>query len=120
MDAVGSGGRIVVHITGACVQRGSTLRGVRVNIYDNGPGIPPEVRQRLFTPFVSMKGDQGTGLGLWISKGIIEKNGGSMRFRTSTGERHGTCFSIFIPDHSDTAETATVEHAAKFSSARQS
>jgi PAS domain S-box-containing protein len=107
MDAVGSGGKILVHITSARSRHQPSLRGVRVNIYDNGPGIPVEIRRNLFSPFVSMKGDQGTGLGLWISKGIIEKNGGSIRFRTCTTERHGTCFSIFIPDQA--AELATQE-----------
>jgi signal transduction histidine kinase len=98
MDAVGSGGRIIVHITPAVLPTDPTARGARVSIYDNGPGIPVAIRSQLFTPFVSMKGDQGTGLGLWISKGILEKNGGSIRFRTCTGEPHGTCFSVFIPD----------------------
>jgi len=119
MDAVGSGGKIVVHVTAAKVLNASS-RGVRVSIYDNGAGIPLEVRQRLFAPFVSMKGDQGTGLGLWISKGIIEKNGGSIRFRTSTGKRHGTCFSIFIPDQNVAVfeENALVEAANSSSTQR--
>ena len=121
MDAVGSGGRIVIHITGGNALNGSSARGVRVNIYDNGPGIPLEVQQRLFAPFVSMKGDQGTGLGLWISKGIIEKNRGLIRFRTSTGERHGTCFSIFIPDHNESAvQEPALAQAASSSLTRQS
>lgn len=120
MDAIGSGGKIVVHISGL-IRDGSSRPGIRVSIFDNGSGIPMEVRQRLFTPFVSMKGDQGTGLGLWISKNIIEKNGGSIRFRTSTGERHGTCFSIFIPDHAkELPEETVLAQAANSSSSQES
>jgi signal transduction histidine kinase len=121
MDAAGSGGNIFVHITHAKARDGSAATGVRVNIYDNGPGISLDVRQRLFTPFVSMKGEQGTGLGLWISKGIVEKNGGSIRFRTSTGERHGTCFSVFVPDQAENAsEKNALARAANSFSTQQS
>jgi signal transduction histidine kinase len=71
---------------------------VRLSVADSGPGISLATRRRLFEPFFSTKADLGTGLGLWISKGIIENHGGSLRYRSSTRrERHGTVFSIFIP-----------------------
>jgi len=72
--------------------------GLRIVIADNGAGIPDEIRHRIFEPFFTTKGERGTGLGLWVTRGIIEKHGGSIRFRSSTrSEAHGTCFSIFLP-----------------------
>ncbi len=73
--------------------------GVRVVIADNGVGISSENRRRLFEPFVTTKGERGTGLGLWVSSGIVKKHEGSIRLRSSTRTgRSGTCFSIFLPD----------------------
>jgi PAS domain S-box-containing protein len=72
--------------------------GVRVSIFDTGVGILPEHARRIFEPFFSTKDAKGTGLGLWISKGIVQKYEGSIRFR-SMRDGHGnvTCFSVFIP-----------------------
>lgn len=99
IDAVGTGGKIVVHITAGHDWNDSSKSGARVFIFDNGSGIPAEQRPQLFTPFFSMKGDRGTGLGLWISKGIMEKNGGWIRFRSRTSKPAGTVFYVFIPNH---------------------
>jgi PAS domain S-box-containing protein len=72
--------------------------GLRVVVADNGRGIPDEIREKIFEPFFTTKGESGTGLGLWIATGIIEKYGGSMRVRSTTREgRSGTCFSVFLP-----------------------
>ena len=72
--------------------------GVRVAISDTGTGIAPEDAKRLFEPFFSTKSSKGTGLGLWISRGIIQKYDGSIRFR-SISLPHGkaTCFAVSIP-----------------------
>jgi signal transduction histidine kinase len=73
-------------------------RGLRFLVADNGRGIPQEIRDKIFEPFFTTKGESGTGLGLWITKGIVEKYGGNMRLRTSTRDsRSGTCFSVFLP-----------------------
>jgi signal transduction histidine kinase len=50
----------------------------------------------MFQAFATTKGEQGTGLGLWVSKRLVEQHGGRLRFRTSTGERHGTVFQVFV------------------------
>jgi signal transduction histidine kinase len=72
--------------------------GLRLVIADNGAGIPQDIRPRIFEPFFTTKGERGTGLGLWVTRGIIEKHGGAIRFRSSTrAEAHGTCFSIYLP-----------------------
>ena len=69
--------------------------GVRVLIIDNGSGIPNGVRDQLFSPFFSTKQEQGTGLGLWVSKQIVTRHGGTIRFRSVPGK--GTCFAVFLP-----------------------
>lgn len=76
-------------------------QGVRLVIADNGPGIPHELRSRIFEPFFSTKEEKGTGLGLWVSQGIIHKHGGRIRVRSSVRpEQSGTVFSVFLPtDH---------------------
>jgi signal transduction histidine kinase len=67
-------------------------------VHDTGVGIEPEHAKKIFEPFFSTKDAKGTGLGLWISKGIIQKYGGTIRFRSMRrGERRATCFSVFIP-----------------------
>lgn len=72
--------------------------GVGITIADNGSGIDESVRGRLFHPFFTTKGDAGTGLGLWVSRGVILRHEGSIRVRTSTApDAKGTCFHIFLP-----------------------
>jgi len=76
--------------------------GLRFLVADNGYGIPPELQKKIFDPFFTTKGEKGTGLGLWITLGIVEKSGGSLRMRSTTRQgRAGTCFSIFIPASSE-------------------
>jgi signal transduction histidine kinase len=73
-------------------------RGVRITLADTGHGISTEVKDHLFEAFKSTKGSNGSGLGLWISKGIIEKHCGSIQARSSTKPGcSGTVFSIFLP-----------------------
>lgn len=93
------GGSIRVRIESAREWRGRwSRRGVRIVVADNGPGIPPEHRKRVFDAFFTTKGERGTGLGLWVTQGIVEKLGGVIRMRTSTRPGvNGTCFSIFLP-----------------------
>jgi two-component system, chemotaxis family, CheB/CheR fusion protein len=78
IDAVGVEGRIRVRI------RGTQGGNWRISIADNGHGISSDARQRLFEPFVTTKGTTGNGLGLWISRGIVEKHGGRIRARSAT------------------------------------
>ncbi len=72
--------------------------GVRVTFADNGSGIPADSAARLFEPFFTTKDEKGTGLGLWVSRGIVQKHEGWIRMRTSTlPARHGTAFELFLP-----------------------
>jgi signal transduction histidine kinase len=72
--------------------------GVRLEFADDGPGIPAEVQSRIFEPFFTTKPvGQGTGLGLSLSHGIIERHGGRMLVSSNPGE--GATFIIELPLH---------------------
>lgn len=76
--------------------------GLHVTIADNGPGIPESVAAELFKAHVTSK-RAGTGLGLWLSKSLVLKHGGRLRFRTWRGTgRNGTVFQVWFP-HADIA-----------------
>ncbi len=66
-----------------------------ITVKDNGPGIPEEIRERLFEPFVTHGKKGGTGLGTAISKKIVEEMGGRIWFNTASGR--GTTFHIQLP-----------------------
>lgn len=69
-------------------------RQVRLSIRDTGPGIPEEIRERLFEPFVTTKRN-GSGLGLWSCYGIISDHGGTIEVESQAGQ--GTTFTIALP-----------------------
>jgi PAS domain S-box-containing protein len=72
--------------------------GVRVTVADNGHGMSHETVTRIFEPFFSTKRMTGTGLGLWVSLGIIQKHEGRIKVRSNTSSsHHGTVFSVFVP-----------------------
>ena len=91
------GGRLGVHVLES-TDASSNVHGLAVCVTDTGLGIGPAEANRLFEPFFSTKADKGTGLGLWISKGIVQKYGGSISFR-SLKRKAGTttCFRVFLP-----------------------
>jgi PAS domain S-box-containing protein len=79
---------------------GVTERGVRVTFLDNGSGISPGNLKKIFAPFYTTKKDTGTGLGLWLVKGLVEKHRGTLHVRSRTEQgRSWTAFSVFLPDH---------------------
>jgi PAS domain S-box-containing protein len=81
-----------------CVRVRPALDGVRIVVADTGCGIRPENLGRVFEPFFTTKKDTGTGLGLWVSRELIEKHGGRLAVRSSvSGRRTGTVFSLFLP-----------------------
>ncbi len=92
IDAMRTGGRLMVrahdcHVLG--------VPGVRITIADTGHGMSAAVQKRLFEPFFTTKDLNGTGLGLWISQGILERHQGRLRVRS--GEGVGTVFTLFLP-----------------------
>lgn len=94
VDAMPQGGRLVVRVSTVSL-RGS--RYARVTIADSGGGISHQVRSRLFTQFFTTKGSRGTGIGLWLTKDILQRNRGILRFRSRTNKPSGTVFSIYLP-----------------------
>lgn len=94
-DALPAGGKLRLRVTCATERHNGLRRGVRVVVADTGRGIPVSIRNKILEPFVSSKGETGTGLGLWISSEIVRKHGGNLRFRSRPGS--GTVFSIFLP-----------------------
>ena len=100
-EAVGRGGHIWVTIDPEPSTAGlggkRTEPGAIVRIRDNGPGISEEVRRQLFQPFFTTKGEHGTGLGLWVSRGIINKHGGNITIESDLADQtHGTTVSVFL------------------------
>ena len=93
-DAMTNGGKLRIrsrHIPGY-----DDLHGwVRILIADTGSGIPPEMIRSIFEPFVTTKGERGTGLGLWIVKGIIQNHAGKLSVKSRVGR--GTTFKIDLP-----------------------
>jgi signal transduction histidine kinase len=107
-DATRNGGRIVLRERSTTDSR-TGQPGVLITVADTGHGVEARLKANLFDAFRSTKGINGSGLGLWISKGIIEKHRGSIRFRSSTKPgSSGTVFQVFIPyEGSPTVEAHT-------------
>jgi two-component system C4-dicarboxylate transport sensor histidine kinase DctB len=72
-----------------------TGTAARIEIEDNGPGVPEGLRERIFDPFFSTKGDRGNGLGLWISSEIARLHGGSLGVESSAAG--GAKFVLTLP-----------------------
>jgi PAS domain S-box-containing protein len=100
LDAMTNGGELRLNIE-------KSLAGdVVVRIGDTGCGIPPENVSKIFEPFFTTKGEKGTGIGLWVIKGIVERTGGKIEVVSSTTGNTGSCFSVFLPAEKVAARTA--------------
>jgi PAS domain S-box-containing protein len=109
IDAMRRGGRLIVRAHNATVRlpdRDEEVQGVRITVADTGHGMEEATRLRIFEPFFTTKDLNGTGLGLWISSGIVQRHHGRLTVRSSTHPvHHGTAFSLFLPiDESPMAE----------------
>ena len=95
-EAMPKGGRLIV----ATNRGGGELDAhstdvVRIDVRDTGTGIGEEAIARIFEPFFSTKMEKGTGLGLWVSHGIVQAHGGTLKVRSRAGQ--GTTFTITLP-----------------------
>ncbi len=105
LDASSRGTRIRIHARKSFDPHNPLLPGVRISIADCGSGIPPRFLKEIFEPFFTTKKDTGTGLGLWVSRQLVEKNGGTLRVRSKIdGDRRGTTFSVFLPCSGKTSD----------------
>jgi signal transduction histidine kinase len=93
-DAMPQGGKLRIR-TRHLPHRGGPQGLVRILIADTGTGISPDMKDSIFDPFVTTKGENGTGLGLWIVKGTIESHSGKLSVRSALGK--GTVFKIDLP-----------------------
>ena len=103
-DAMRQGGRLVL-----CSRDGTDWKtgrsGVRITVADTGHGMSTDVKKRVFEPFYTTKEMNGTGLGLWISHGIVARHHGSLALRSSQKPGwNGTVFSLFLPDEQNASK----------------
>ena len=98
VEAMSGGGRLVLHTRLSSLASDPATKGIRITVLDNGPGIPLGIRRNLFAPFYTTKGEKGTGLGLWVSRGILDKHEGTIHLSSTVRDgRRGTAFSVFLP-----------------------
>ena len=90
-DAMTEGGTLRVTISQASRER---QEGVEVRFADTGPGVPTELREQIFNPFVTTK-QKGVGLGLSIVSKIMDDHGGALHLEADTSQ--GACFTVFFP-----------------------
>ena len=98
VEAMPNGGclGVSVHCSRAWGER--HRQGVRLVIADSGPGIADAIARKIFEPFFTTKPEKGTGLGLWVVRGLVAKHEGTVRVRSSTRPgRSGTVISILLP-----------------------
>ena len=95
IDAMPNGGQLSVSATQVS---GPSGEGIQIAIQDSGCGIAQENLSGVFEPFFTTKGSLGTGIGLWVTRQLIEKRGGTIEIASSTAPRmSGTTLTIFIP-----------------------
>ena len=79
-----------------------------IDVVDNGEGMSKATQQNLFEPFLSTKGYGGTGLGLVVTKKIVDEHGGRIEVQSQKGE--GTTFTLYFPAHVDAIPAAADTH----------
>jgi signal transduction histidine kinase len=98
VDAIGREGTLKIRVRNSREHSNGSRHGIRLTVADTGPGIHPAIRTTLFDPFVSTKGDTGTGLGLWVSSEIVRRHGGTIQVKSrARSQSTGTVFSVFLP-----------------------
>src|ERR1051326_3763372 len=98
LEATPRGGRLGVSVRWSRDWSKPGQTGVRLTIADSGQGIPTSQRAKIFEPFFTTKAERGTGLGLWVVRGIVGKHDAKIRFRsTAKAGRSGTVISILWP-----------------------
>jgi PAS domain S-box-containing protein len=99
IQAMPEGGALRISLRNCSEWRqGAERPGVRINITDTGIGIPVKHRHKIFQPFFTTKAEKGTGLGLWVSRGIVQKLDGTILFRCTKWRGQSlTSFAVFIP-----------------------
>ena len=94
-DAMPDGGAI--RISTALIAEEEHVKFVRLRVYDDGVGMPPEVTKRIFDPYFTTKGHSGTGLGVPQVNALMKQVGGHVTVDSAVG--NGTAFDLFFPVH---------------------
>lgn len=94
LDAMPDGGMLRVRVRSVMMDG---VRFARLTVGDTGCGIQQDIRGNLFTQFFTTKGSRGTGLGLWLTRDIVQRNAGRMRYRSRVNAPSGTVFGIYLP-----------------------
>ena len=96
LDATKRGDSIMITSGIGTSGNGATLQGVEIHVKDTGCGIPPENLDKLFDPFFTTKEvGQGTGLGLAVSYGIVQRHGGNIKVQSTVNQ--GSTFTVWLP-----------------------
>jgi signal transduction histidine kinase len=101
IDALPDGGTLRLRVRPTTDWR-SGSSAVRVTVADDGTGMSADTQRRIYEPFYTTKGEVGTGLGLWVSAGIVEKHKGSLRVRSRVrgaqgSQASGSVFALLLP-----------------------
>jgi PAS domain S-box-containing protein len=98
IEAMPSGGRLAVYVHPSVDWKEGNRKGIRLTIADSGIGISRDMLSKIFEPFFTTKLEKGTGLGLWVVRGLVLKHEGTIRVRSSHGNKKtGTVISVFWP-----------------------
>jgi signal transduction histidine kinase len=107
IDAMRFGGRLRIRISVERDPRQENGNRIRLTIGDTGTGIPSHLLPKIFEPFITTKGETGTGLGLWVTEEIVKRNGWNIMVRSNCEpSRAGTIFSILMPCRRDSVAAA--------------
>jgi PAS domain S-box-containing protein len=98
IDAARPNGAIRMELSSVHLEQNPEKPWARISIQDNGAGVPEALREKIFEPFFTTKKDVGTGLGLWLTKEILERHGGTIHIVPGVGrENAGAEFEILLP-----------------------
>ncbi len=114
VEATDEGGSIRI-VSGSTQEAGRN--GLLVHVVDNGSGIPEQIKSKLFSPFATTKQESGSGLGLWVSRSILEKHDGTIRVSSADSGYSGTKVSIFLPLQATSRINAADTRSAAYGSA---
>lgn len=107
LESMTSGGRLLLRVISMQEKSGDQRAGVRITVADTGSGISAAALPHIFEPFYTTKKENGTGLGLWLAYGIVQKHSGWIRVasRTMPNPSTGTVFMVFLPESPALAAT---------------
>ncbi len=105
IDATPAGGQLFIRVRPGREWKEPARNGVRITIGDSGCGIENRNQKRIFEPFWTSKKNTGTGLGLWVTRSILDNAGGSIKLRSRIEPgRSGAVFSVFVPTQAEATE----------------